>query len=250
MLENSSAPWPSPPAFPALPPDELHVWSVGLDEPGPAPGPLLSDEEHLRARAYHFENTRRRFIAARAALRRLLGAYLGRPPAELPFTYGPFGKPALADCALQFNVSHSGPLALIAIARHHAVGVDLEAVRDLPDLDFVEASVFAPGELAAQRARLPADRRENFYRRWTRREAFGKGAGVGLFLDVAESIAPPGWQSEMLSPAPGYAACVAWEGEPLRVRRFRDSTSRDLTKAAPLFRMSRPDLEVGGPPQR
>lgn len=233
MLENSSAPWPSPAAFPALPPDELHVWSVGLDEPGPAPGRLLSDDEHLRARAYHFENTRRRFIAARAALRRLLGAYLGRAPEALAFAYGPFGKPALADGTLQFNVSHSGPQALVALARHHAVGVDLEAVRDLPDLDFIESSVFAAGELAAQRARLPADRREQFYRRWTRREALGKGAGVGLFLDAAAAAAPAGWQTEMLSPAPGYAGCVAWEGSPLRVRRFR------LKAEAPLPQVTR-----------
>src|SRR5205085_10360933 len=97
---------PATPAFdpvgaPAttLPRGAIHVWGVRLDVPEGAVGRLaraLSADEHARARRFHFERDRRRFVVRRAALRGLLANYLGAEPAELRFEYSGHGKPRLA----------------------------------------------------------------------------------------------------------------------------------------------------------
>ena len=78
----------------------VHVWSVALDVPPQRLAALessLSDPERARAARFHFRRDRERFSAARGTLREILGAYLGRPPGEVDFAYGPQGKPRLAS---------------------------------------------------------------------------------------------------------------------------------------------------------
>src|SRR5438105_11848106 len=80
----------------------------------------LSDEERNRSARFRFEKGRRRFVVAHGALRELLGRCLGTDPAQVHFIYNAFGKPELHPeygGRLKFNLSHSGDLALIAIAR-------------------------------------------------------------------------------------------------------------------------------------
>lgn len=216
--------WSVPDAFPALDRDEIHVWCAWLDEPAlsASPADLLSADELARARAFHFEGDRRRFLAARTVLRRLLGAYLGTPASRLRFTYGPYGKPALNPAWLQFNLSHSGPLGLFAVCHHRQVGVDIEENRELADLELIGTRVFTPAETEQQRTLDPAARRHEFYRRWTRREATGKCSGVGLNdgrAGTADSSPPP--QTQALDPAEGFVGSIAYDGEPTPLRRFR-----------------------------
>lgn len=224
--------WNVPATFPSLEREELHVWCAWLDEPelSASPGGLLSVDELARARAFHFEPDRRRFIAARAVLRHLLGAYLETPASRLQFTYGTYGKPLLKPAWLQFNVSHSGPLGLFVISRHKDVGIDLEENRDLPDLDLIETRVFTAAEAEHLRALGPEARRREFYRRWTRREAAGKCTGIGLDLDGngptrALDVPPPQPpQHEAVDPAENFLGTVAYEGPPATIHRFRFAT--------------------------
>jgi len=134
--------------------NEVDLWRVDLDAPDVDLSPLSADE---RARAARFlrDDPRRRWQAGRAALRTVLGGYLGIAPAAVELELGHRGKPALADpeASLRFNLSHSGELALIALARGREVGVDVERIGERP----------------------PA-----FYEEWTRREALGKCFGGGL----------------------------------------------------------------------
>ncbi len=97
----------------------------------------LSSDELARAARFHFERDRTRFSVARAALREILAHYLGTSPAEIAFVYGDHGKPALAPPYgdLRFNLSHSHDLALCAVARGSEVGVDVERIRELDDLE-------------------------------------------------------------------------------------------------------------------
>ena len=77
----------------------------------------MSEAEWERARRFVFRRDRNRFVAAHAALREMLSAQCGIPASLLEFDHGPFGKPALVEHAgLRFNLSHSGPLALVASA--------------------------------------------------------------------------------------------------------------------------------------
>ena len=240
MSENGSITWPVPGQFPALGSREIHLWCGWLDRTGgeaPADGGWLSPDETTRARAFHFEVDRNRYVAARLNLRCLLACYLERDPATLVFNYNRFGKPTLAHQAatsspqppvendLTFNQAHSGPLWLLAVARHRPVGVDLEEVKDLADLALIEDRIFAPHELARQQALPPEGRRLEFFRRWTQREAAAKFHGVGLDLGAKQTIPDPS-QIEPLAPARGYVASIAYGGAPARLRQFRwDATT-------------------------
>lgn len=114
-------------------------------------------------------------------LRRLLSRFTGIAPERLPIGRGCWGKPLLPESfGLWFNLSHSADRCLVAVARF-PVGIDLEA--DVPRRDPVGlARRFLPAEEAAVVAAAPpAERTLSFLRAWTKREAFLKGCGTGLF---------------------------------------------------------------------
>ena len=110
----------SPPAFPG---SRVDVWRVRLDEPAKTDfeASVLSPDEIARANRFHFENDRIHFTRCRSALRSVLAGYLAIPAVEIRFDYLATGKPRLAaeqnPRALQFNVSHSANMALIAVMR-------------------------------------------------------------------------------------------------------------------------------------
>jgi 4'-phosphopantetheinyl transferase len=172
----------------------VRVWAADLDAL-PACGPAwLSPDERARAARYRHSRDRERFERRRGWLRQVLGACLGRPPAEVRFTYGPHGRPAVMDGAgLQFSLSHAGGRVLCAVATGRRLGADLVHVRPGPADDAVARALFAPGEIAGLAA-LPADARAAaFHRCWTRKEAYVKARGEGLShpLDAfAVSVAP------------------------------------------------------------
>ncbi|HYC70108.1 MAG TPA: 4'-phosphopantetheinyl transferase superfamily protein [Opitutaceae bacterium] len=222
--------WTVPSQLPTLGFEDVHLWCVWLDDPAIDHGAIegvLSPDELVRARGLYHEEDRRRFAAARLTLRRVLAAYLGGDPAGITFRYGQYNKPSLAlslgEGGLQFNLSHSHALCLLAVTRGRPVGVDVEEVRDLPDLYLIEDRLFAPDELGAQQARPAEERRLEFFRRWTQREAIGKGRGSGL-----DSLAPmrtdggaDSFALQPLEPAEGYVGTLAFAGGPARVGLFR-----------------------------
>ncbi|MDP4021180.1 4'-phosphopantetheinyl transferase superfamily protein [Methylobacterium sp. NEAU 140] len=187
---------------------------------------ILDPGERARAARFLRPEDRDRFVASHAALRLLLGQALGTDPAAVAFTAGPAGKPELAGAArgaLHFNLSHSGRFALVGLARA-AIGVDVEAVRPLPDALRIARGQFAPDEAAALAA-LPRGQVEAvFFGLWTRKEAVVKALGAGLSLPLARfsvSLPPaeprllrmPGgaaaWSLAAVEVGPGAAATVA-----------------------------------------
>ncbi len=163
----------------------LHVWHARLDTGQWPSAENLPAGERERAEAMHRADARRRWVAARWALRSVLGRYLDREPGGIELRYGERGKPLLAEpgTALHFNLSHSGELALIALAERRDVGVDVQRIG----------------------RRQPTD----YYSEWARREAIAKCHGVGLW---AELPGTPVAVTELDAPA-GYAAAVAIAGE-------------------------------------
>jgi 4'-phosphopantetheinyl transferase len=176
----------------------------------------LSDAERVRAGRFVFEPDRRRFIVGRAHLRHLLASRLGTRADRVELDYGPRGKPRLAgdfaESDLRFNLSHCGDVVLYAFSTGCEVGVDVEAVRELPDADDVAQHFFSPREHAAYR-RLPArERPRGFFRCWTRKEAFIKALGSGLAYPLTEfdsNPAPQGWSLRSFVPGPGLIGAVA-----------------------------------------
>ena len=142
---------------------------------------ILSADERERAARFYFDRDRRRFVAARAALRETIAVELRMSPADVRFELGRFGKPQLGTGArLRFNLSHADAHAVIALTSDAEIGVDLERVRDLDDLDRLATTVFSARERAELEALPPAVRLRGFFAGWTRKEAYIKATGDGL----------------------------------------------------------------------
>jgi 4'-phosphopantetheinyl transferase len=218
-----------PPAHP-----DVRVWLVDLEaDDTTASRALLSPDETARAGRFVFDHHRRRFVAGRAGLRRILADELSTTPAALSFTYSTSGKPELNHGApVRFNVSHSDRYALVAMTTAGAVGVDIEKTRPIADVLRLARSAFSSNELETLGA-LPASAREAaFFAGWTRKEAYIKARGDGLRMlgdfDVAltpeepvrlkrvegDADEPARWTLVSLTPVPGYAAALCVERRP------------------------------------
>lgn len=176
-----------PEVFPVVDVDDVDVVAARLDLPEMACavlGQLLSPPERERAGRFRSAEHRNRYIVARARLRELLAARLKIEPAEIGIATAEHGKPVLAEAhaasGWEFNLSHSGDMAVYAFARGRPVGIDVERIRDVPHAADIAERFFSPTEAAAYRA-LPESRRNlAFLACWTRKEAFIKALGEGL----------------------------------------------------------------------
>lgn len=192
--------------------DEVHLWSFRVaSESGRDCLPLLSADERARAACLLSLPARHQAVVARAKLRSLLGAYLGRDPARLRFTAGPHGKPRLADdegAQLEFNLSHSRDVLLIGVATGRALGVDVEHIREVGDLEGLARVALTPAERdevfaqAAGRARLL-----RFFQFWTRKEAYLKATGEGIVAGMA-STRRARWCTHDIALGSGLAGAV------------------------------------------
>ena len=184
--------WPQAPSPPAFPTGRVDIWRVCLDEPAKAfsETSILSSDEIARASRFHFEKDRIHFTRCRSALRTLLAGYLAIPAAEIRFEYLSSGKPQLAaeqnPRALQFNVSHSANMALIAVGSEHRVGVDIEKIRSDVDTALLAERFFSLRERAGLQALPDHLRVPGFFACWTRKEAFLKATGNGLSFPLAD----------------------------------------------------------------
>jgi 4'-phosphopantetheinyl transferase len=188
----------------------------------------LCPSERQRASRFHYRVDYERYVAARAALRLQLGDFLDRDPNSLTFKYTSHDKPFVEDCAIEFNLSHSGDWVLFAFSRSGAIGVDIEHIRPIPDMANVAKQNFAESEYASWEALPQAERMAAFYRCWTRKESFIKAIGEGLSypldsFEVTFDAARPasvasvngdeslsaGWWMADLPGFPGYAAALA-----------------------------------------
>jgi 4'-phosphopantetheinyl transferase len=197
--------------------DGVHIWRAALDGPGwPGPGGLPGDERE-RAEGLLREQAARRWVAARWALRQALSQYLEVEPASVELEIDENGKPRLAaGGGPEFNLSHSGGLALVAVSDRQ-VGIDVELIVPRHDLPALAERALPVTDAAAVRAASEDDRAGVFYAAWTRHEARVKCLGSGL----GSAPGRAGVAVEGLEVAPGYAAAVAvaWtEVGPVRCR--------------------------------
>ncbi len=218
---------------------EVHVWRASLQQQAEQVQQLsqtLSADEWLRAERFHFESDQRRFIVARGLLRTILGCYLEVEPAQISFRYGAYGKPALAqplcEATLSFNLSHAQELVLYALARQRQVGIDLEWITPLADVDQLAKSCLSAREWSLFQRLPELQKPERFFRTWTRKEAYLKAKGQGLALpldqievswlptDTPQLVHSPAlpeaaerWSLRDLDPGPGYVAALVVEGQ-------------------------------------
>jgi 4'-phosphopantetheinyl transferase len=240
--------WNTPPAMLEWPRDEVHVWRSRVDwSPEGLAGlkRILSPDERARVDRFLFEKDQRSHLVSRGWLRVLLARYLDMPGDQFGFDYGVHGKPCLRgrgtrsphQAPLQFNVSHSGELVLIALTAGRALGVDVERIR--PDTKTVELAerYFSAHERAALAGVGPDLQHDAFFNAWSRKEAYIKAQGTGLSLsldsfdvtlapgDVAQLIATrpdPAearrWSMRAFDVAAGYKAAIVVEGSGWTIR--------------------------------
>jgi 4'-phosphopantetheinyl transferase len=181
---------------------EVDLWTIPLTRECPT---HLSEDEVARANRFRFEEDRIRWIRARSSLRLILAGYAGGDPAALVFLYGKHGKPALmAATPIEFNLSHAGEWAMIAVSREVPVGVDIEHLRINVDMAKLLERL---GETDLPGARW------DLYHRWTQREAKSKASGGALFDQPAGDI-----HAIDIGAPEGYAASVALAGHEPVVR--------------------------------
>ena len=175
---------------------------------------LLSPDEAARAERFKFEKHRGAFALGRASLRVLLGRYLRVAPATIQFVYGAKGKPSLADaaCRLRFNVSNSGELAVMAFTECCELGVDVEHIRPVTDIERIAERFFCAAEAAELMALPDAQRQQGFFNCWTRKEAYIKAVGDGFAvgLDSFRVTLQPGVAAELVELEGSRDAARAW----------------------------------------
>lgn len=170
--------------LPPLGDRDVHLWRVNLGgEPPPATNAVFDANERDRAARFVFARDRSRFLRAHQALKILLGAYLGVPPAAVRVVRESHGKPVLACRSFGFNVSDSDDCGLIAVSRVANIGVDLEMLRLPKDARRLAAAVFSAHEREALAKVADEALDRAFFTCWTRKEAYLKALGVGLTLD-------------------------------------------------------------------
>ncbi len=236
--------WLPPPADFRMDDSDVHLWQVSLGQPCSRIRELeqsLCLAEKSRAEKFVFDKHRRRFIVGRGFLRNILGKYLNQAAADLMFSYGQQGKPALVshdiDNHLYFNVSHSHEIALYAISRGRQVGVDVEYLGARQDVESIARQYFYPNEYRVISSLSAEKKRAAFFKAWTIKEAYAKATGEGLSVleQVETSLSPEGfaellnihgnpeaitrWSSCQVCPAPKYMAALVVEGKSWNLRR-------------------------------
>jgi 4'-phosphopantetheinyl transferase len=197
---------------------DVHLWRLKLEHPECHVDEfisILSCEERRRAARFRFEMDRNRFVVWHGILRTILAYYLNNEPDQLKFSYGAYGKPYVPHRSyeIQFSLAHSRELALYAFARKRNVGVDVEYIRELPDVEQMAATYLTEQENEVFKS-LPKGRRSKaFFELWTRKEAYLKAIGTGLaqpFTKINPSVTF-GWSIASFTPDPDYVAALAIE---------------------------------------
>jgi len=222
----------------ALDPTQVHLLRVDLEATAPNAErwiSTLSPDEQVRAGRFHHTADRERFVVCRTILRRVLGSSLSVDPKTVSIAYSAREKPYVggneAKAGLAFNISHSGKIALLAFARSHDVGVDVEQHRPEIDTLGIAKRFFSEAE-QDQLAAMPEERRSDaFFRCWSRKESYIKAVGKGLSLPLRDfdvSLKPDDqnallstrpdplertrWSLRDLPIQPGYAAALCVSG--------------------------------------
>lgn len=163
-----------------------YISEIGDDSLWPRYDALLTADERARQARFLFARDQRRYLVTRALVRTVLSRYAAVRPEDWAFSAGPHGRPEISaprhEPLLEFNISHSADLVLLAVTSGRTLGIDTENIAarqaDIDGLD----RYFAPEESAALLALQPRERRQRFFELWTLKESYIKARGMGLAI--------------------------------------------------------------------
>ena len=234
---------------PDLPKEQIHIWRVPLPQPPNVLSrleQLLDPDEQQRAARFHFPKDRIRYTVAHGALRMILAEYLGARPGELCFQRGRFGKPYLSFPSaklggkrgagrqelagvpaaspppeLHFNLSHCEDLVLVAISRNHPVGVDVEKVRNISNLERIVDRYFSADEKRFLQSAVDQHYPTALLTLWSRREAAAKALGLDLSAALS-TVKLPAYQTGGETELTNFAELQTDSGEKRPLWTIRD----------------------------
>jgi 4'-phosphopantetheinyl transferase len=188
---NHDVDWQKPTDLTPMGPSDVDLWYARLNPSFTHISYLaeiLSADEKKRAQDFRLERDRMRHIFSRGILRLILSEYLDQSPAQIKIMTGSQGKPALfqqeKEYSIHFNLSHSDEVVLYAFTGVGTIGVDVEKVRDISEMEKIIAQFFSSRERADLNQLPPAQKKLAFFNCWSRKEAFIKARGGGLSLPL------------------------------------------------------------------
>lgn len=229
---------------------EVHVWRIDLTTPAKLSISILDEYESERYCAFGTEPLRLYYARAHIAVREILASYLNRCPDDIVLERTTKGRPQLASkhqSSLNFNLSHSGDWALLAITNAALVGVDIERMKSHIDCAGILERFCAPDEYKQWQTFPKEQQLAAFYRCWVRKEAYLKALGVGISEHLQEfvvNLSASGaglvmtkigleksshWSLPLLSAPPGYQAALAIRCSQLEITNIFFNTSIDIT---------------------
>lgn len=215
MREPNRILWPESTPVPTLRQGALHLWRIPCGGDGANLDdlwPHLSLRERDKADRLHQERHRQRYARAHAGLRHILSIYLGTTPRAIEFTYGPMGKPAVQG-DLEFNLTTSADLALVAVRLDRTVGIDCERLRPRSNLVAIARRMFDTKTTRRVEMAPEAQRLQVFSQAWTALEASVKADGRGLFH--SRDMPPiPSHDVTHFIPEAGHMAAIASQDLP------------------------------------
>lgn len=148
---------------------------------------FLSQEEKGRIEKLFFERDKQQYLISHGLMRIVLSQYSGIKPGDLKFKMNKYGKPKLVNkgCEeLNFNISHSKEYFSMAISNYCDLGIDIEFKSEISEIDDVINNFFSDREIEAFKSIDQEIKLEAFFACWTRKEAFIKAQGKGLYFGL------------------------------------------------------------------
>jgi 4'-phosphopantetheinyl transferase len=228
----------------AIKDNQVHVWQVNL-KTVPADATkftgTLSPDELERAGKLKFQRDREHFILSHSQLRLILSKYCDCLPGELSFRYNSCKKPIISNTEfgeLKFNMSHSDDLMLVSLCKRNEIGIDIEKVREVNELESIANENFSAREI--KYLTDSSDKAITFFKIWTRKEAFIKAIGKGIHFPLKSfcvELKSPGslehlvilhhpskpdqWRTSDLKVSDGYVASLAINSDKFKISYFQ-----------------------------
>lgn len=162
---------------------DIQIWSISLDAEKKLRSACLNalgESGRERISFFKFKQIQENYIISQGGLRLLLAYYLGIHPEELQVGRLSKGKPYSIDNErLKFNMSNSGRRVVYAFNLDDEIGIDLERIRELSDLDELIEKNYSITEQNYIN-KLANQRLYRFFKFWTIKEAYLKAIGVGM----------------------------------------------------------------------
>jgi 4'-phosphopantetheinyl transferase len=172
---------------------------------------VLDEAEQIQAQKFKNVLLHKRYVEVHGRLRNVLAKTLNQSPENIRIKKSEHGKPYLADYPeLAFNLSHSADSLMIAVGWNCQLGADIEICKQRINLSGLVDKCFAEEE-AVYWNKLPEDRKKTeFYRFWTRKEAFVKATGRGIGLGLINCVINPEKPTEFLRVPDNYGLASVW----------------------------------------